>query len=69
MNKTGASKIRLQSQKHNGGAHLYGSSRADRIFEVIQRHPDAMKTVNPFELPGMNRQERRKLEKKLKDKR
>lgn len=43
------------------------TTRADQVMELLHRHTDAMKTVNPFKLPGMNRKERRKLAKKLKE--
>ncbi len=43
------------------------TTRADQVMELLHRHTDAMKTVDPFKLPGMNRKERRKLAKKLKE--
>jgi hypothetical protein len=54
--------------KHLNKAFRSPGSRADQIHELMHRHPDAMKTVNVFTLPGMNRKEKRKLAKKLKEK-
>lgn len=53
--------------KHLNKAFRSPGSRADQILELMHRHTEAMKTVNPFALPGMNRKERRKLAKKLKE--